>query len=132
MNLTLLTMAVRRIANPRFASNRRASVRFGVRLFGYVGDVRCEIEDLSTTGAKLLLARPKATLVPDATSLTIELPNGDRPVITADVKRRLERTDGFEIGLDFRDGQQQTMALIALALLQHKETEDVETLPAAA
>ena len=132
MNLTLLTMAVRRISDPRFATNRRASVRFGVRLFGTVGPARCEIEDLSTAGAKLLLARPKATQVPDQTELTIELPNGDRPVLTARVKRRLDRIDGFEIGLEFDDGQQQTMALIALALLQHQEAEEQYLLPAAA
>jgi len=132
MNLTLLTMAVRRISDPRFATNRRASVRFGVRLFGTVGPARCEIEDLSTTGAKLLLARPKATQVPDQTELMIELPNGDRPVLTARVKRRLDRIDGFEIGLEFDDGQQQTMALIALAVLQHQEAEDQNLLPAAA
>jgi cellulose synthase/poly-beta-1,6-N-acetylglucosamine synthase-like glycosyltransferase len=132
INLTILTMAIRRIVDSRFASNRRASVRFGVRLFGSVAGARCEIEDLSTTGAKLLLARPKAALVPDEAGLMIELPNGDRPVITARVKRRLDRIDGFEIGLEFDDGQQQKMALVALALLQHKEAEEFAPLPVAA
>jgi cellulose synthase/poly-beta-1,6-N-acetylglucosamine synthase-like glycosyltransferase len=128
-NLTLLTMAVRRIADPRFASNRRASVRFGVRLFGAVGNVRCEIEDLSTTGAKLLLARPKAASVTDETTLTVELPNGERPVLRAHVQRRLDRTDGFEIGLEFDDGQQLILGRIAIALLQHTEDADTTEAP---
>ncbi len=124
LNFTLLTMAVRRIRDPRFAANRRASVRFEVRLFGSFNGLRCEIEDLSATGAQALLVDGRADEVPDRAELELVLPDGAVARMRCEVRRRLERPDGLEVGLEFEEGQRDGAALIALSLLHPHDTPD--------
>jgi len=125
LNVSLLVIAVRRIRDPRFASDRRASVRFGVRLFGAVNGAHCEIEDLSTTGAKVLLSSGMR-FAPDETALGVSLPNGQTLRLDCRVRRRIERPDGLELGLEFAEGQRATLGRISLALLHQREDELTE------
>jgi len=124
LNFALLVMAVRRIRDPRFAKNRRASVRFDVRLFGGFDGQRCEIEDLSATGAQALLIDRPADSVPDRAELDVVLPDGAVARMRCRVRRRLERADGLEVGLEFEAGQRAGAALIALSLLHPHDTPD--------
>ena len=124
LNFLLLVMAARRIRDPRFAANRRASVRFEVRLFGSFDGRRCEVEDLSATGAQVMIIDGDSTSVPDEAQLDIVLPDGTVAAVRCDVKRRLERLDGLELGLEFAVGQREAAAVIALALLHPHETPE--------
>ena len=124
LNFALLVMAARRIRDPRFAANRRASVRFEVRLFGSFDGKRCEVEDLSATGAQVLVIDGDPAAVPGHALLDIVLPDGAVAAIRCDVKRQLERTDGLELGLEFAPGQREAAAVIALALLHPHETPE--------
>lgn len=121
LNFSLLVMAVRRIRNPRFAGNRRASVRFDVRLFGSFNGQRCEIEDLSPTGAQALLVDQSPESVPDEAELDVVLPDGAIARVTCSVKRRIERADGLEVGLEFDPRQRDAAAVLALSLLHPRE-----------
>ena len=123
MNITLLLMATSRIRDPRFRSDRRASVRFGVRLFGAINGARCEIEDLSTTGAKVVITGG-TRFAPFEANLGVDLPDGRTLRLSCAVRRRMERTDGFEVGLAFADGQRATLGEISLALLQQRDRAD--------
>ena len=120
MNASLLVLAIRRIRSPRFAGERRAGVRLGVRLFGAVNGARCEIEDLSTTGAKVLLSSATA-FAPDEATLGVELPDGRTLRLDCQVRRRIEREDGLELGLQFAEGQRAVLGQISLALLAHSD-----------
>lgn len=124
LNFSFLVMAARRIRDPRFAKNRRASVRFDVRLFGSFDGQRCEIEDLSATGAQALLIDQTSDSIPDVAELDIVLPDGAVAHIRGEVRRRLERSDGVEVGLEFEPGQRDAAALIALSLLHPHDTPD--------
>lgn len=126
MNVSLLVLAIRRIRDPRFAGDRRAGVRFGVRLFGAVNGARCEIEDLSTTGAKVLLSSG-TSFAPDEAALGVNLPDGRTLQLACEVRRRIERDDGLELGLQFAEGQRGTLGQISLALLHQREAELVGT-----
>jgi hypothetical protein len=106
----------------RFASDRRASVRFGVRLWDAVNGARCEIEDLSPTGAKVLLEHGTEFAPNDAT-LGGDLPDGRTVRLTSTVRRRIERSDGLELGLQFADGQRATLGELSLALLYQQEAQ---------
>ncbi len=122
LNVSLLVLAIRRIRDPRFAGDRRAGVRFGVRLFGAVNGAQCEIEDLSTTGAKVLLTSA-TSFAPDETTLGVDLPDGRTLRLNCEVRRRIDREDGLELGLQFAEGQRATLGQIALALLHQREDE---------
>jgi cellulose synthase (UDP-forming) len=132
MNMSLLVLAIRRIRDPRFAGDRRAGVRLDVRLFGVVNDTRCEIEDLSTTGAKVLLSTVTA-FERDEASLGVILPDGRTLHLDCEVRRRIDREDGLELGLQFRAGQRATLGEISLALLHQRDDHTVtDEVPAAA
>ena len=124
LNFSLLVMAVRRIRDPRFASNRPASVRFEVRLFGSFDGMRCEIEDLSATGAQALILNGTEASVPETAELDVVLPDGAIARVQCTVRRRTQRPDGFEVGLEFDAGQRAVAALLALSLLHPRETAD--------
>jgi len=122
MNTALLLMAVRRIRDPRFAGNRRASVRFSVRLFGAYGGLRCEIEDLSPTGAQALLTDAATAVIAHEAELDVVLPDGAVARVTCTVKRRIQRADGIELGLEFDPTQRSAAAVLALSLLHRRQT----------
>lgn len=131
LNVSLLVLAIRRIRDPRFASDRRAGVRFGVRLFGAVNGAHCEIEDLSTTGAKVLLTSA-TTFEPEDGALGVNLPDGRTLRLDCQVRRRIDREDGLELGLQFIEGQRATLGQISLALLHQHEDELPDVQPLAA
>jgi cellulose synthase (UDP-forming) len=131
LNVSLLVLAIRRIRDPRFAGDRRAGVRLGVRLFGVVNGARCEIEDLSTTGAKVLMTSA-VTFAPDEAALGVILPDGRTLHLDCEVRRRIDREDGLELGLQFREGQRATLGQISLALLHQRDDETAASESAAA
>ena len=132
MNLGLLVLAVRRIRDPHYSSERRASVRLGVDLSGQLDAVPCEIEDLSSTGAKVLLAAEAGGFEAERGMLSVSLPDGRRVRLASTVRRRIVRADGLELGLEFAEGQRGRVAEIALALLAHGQEEGERVTPRAA
>ncbi|MPZ98972.1 MAG: glycosyltransferase [Dehalococcoidia bacterium] len=116
LNLWLLTTAMRRIRSARFARERRAGVRLGVQLAGGVDGGPCEVVDLSSTGARALVATPAAPMLGAAVELTIDL-GKDMFAVRTHVRRRLERDGAVELGLEFATGQRAAVARAALVLL---------------
>ena len=117
MNLALLAWAIHRIRLARFAGERRASVRFGVRLNGEVDHVPCDVRDLSITGTLAYLPRG-ATPMPGMTAtLRVELPDSAVSLACA-VRRQIRGPDGrIEVGLEFLPQQRRKIAKVALDLL---------------
>jgi cellulose synthase/poly-beta-1,6-N-acetylglucosamine synthase-like glycosyltransferase len=64
VNAAALTAAIRRIRAPRFATERRASVRFDLTGTATVNGVPAELRDASLTGASLLLPTASLTGAP--------------------------------------------------------------------
>jgi hypothetical protein len=54
INTTILVLAINRIRAPRFAAERRASVRFNVDRRAFLDGHRVQLDDVSLTGASLL------------------------------------------------------------------------------
>jgi cellulose synthase (UDP-forming) len=120
LNSALLLSAVRRIRSPRFAAERRASVRFKTRLEGTVDGMPCAVEDLSVTGARVVLAGHPLTHPVCRLSLAI-----DNLTLTLDAAVRSTRTlpTGETVhGLEFLPDQYCERAALALALLNRDLT----------
>jgi cellulose synthase (UDP-forming) len=124
MNFALLVMAVRRVRNEKYAGNRRGSVRFPVRLIGAFESQSCEVEDLSTTGAQILLVDGKLEPIGETGSLDLVLPDGSVARVNCEVRRRAVRPDGVELGLEFDPADRRAAAAVALSLLHRRRTAE--------
>jgi cellulose synthase (UDP-forming) len=101
-NLLLTAAAIGRIRALRFGAERRASVRFQVRLEARLDGAACVAEDLSLTGARLSLPSGQpggpAVLVLDAPGRAVAL--------RCAVRSRVERPDGgMTVGVEFLPDQ---------------------------
>ena len=115
INGGVLGLAVYRISQSRYAAERRSSVRFDTRLQGRVNGEPCRIDDLSLTGAKVVLPGRQFVL-PNA---TLEIDLGDW-TLTLDAQVRMmfsnaERDESY-CGLEFAAGQFVRRSALALAL----------------
>jgi cellulose synthase (UDP-forming) len=119
VNLALLLAAIHRIRETRFAGERRASVRFDVRLRGHLGGVPCEVEDISLTGAKAFLARGR-TFSSDRAALEIDL-GEEAARLYVDVLRQTVGLGRTEIALQFRPAQRAAIGNLALRLLNSED-----------
>lgn len=120
LNAALLLAAVRRIRSPRFAAERRASVRFKTRLTGTVDGIPCQVEDLSVTGARVVLTGHALSHAGCRLSFTI-----DNLTLTLDAAVRSTRPMAASetvYGLAFLPGQYRERAALALALLNRDLT----------
>ncbi len=115
MNFGLLISAIRRVRDARFAGERRASVRFEVKLRGSLGRRRCQIVDLSLTGAKVYVASG-GEFRTGRSVLSLDLGRG-RVSVDVEVQRRYPAGAGTRLGVKFLPGQRRKIGQIALALL---------------
>jgi cellulose synthase (UDP-forming) len=115
VNLSLLLAAVGRIRAARFAGDRRASVRFDVRLAGKLGRRRCTVLDVSLTGARVIVRAPQAQPKGPST-FRVEV-DGQALTFRSRMRRIQRLPDGSTmVGLEFADGQQAEVRRLALAL----------------
>ena len=114
VNALLLFGALRRIRSTKFGSERRAAVRFPVAGWARVDGVTAEVDDLSITGAALVMPRP---LTPGA-QVELELtPLLDHPV-RAQVCSSRAVPHGHLVGLEFTDMAAAVRGRLVLDLFQ--------------
>lgn len=115
VNLSLLIAAMSRIRASRFAGERRASVRFDVRLPVTLSRRQGFALDVSLTGAQVVIPAPEARI---ARRPTLKLEIGGETIRLACQSRRIfPQPDGaIMVGLAFASGQRNTIRRLALAL----------------
>lgn len=117
LNMVLLLAAIARIRSPRFAAERRASVRFAVHGEATVDGVPAQLQDLSLTGAAVtvvaaaLRAGQHVRVAFRANHSRFDLPAVVRSITPT-------ATAGFLIGADFGDLPEDDAAALALELFQ--------------
>ena len=122
-NVGLLLAATRRVRDPRFAGELRASVRFPVDLEATVGDHAARIVDLSLTGARVLVPHElTSTEVGAMRTLRIALANLELRTTVVWIREAPE--GGTAIGLEFLPEQRTVVQRLAL-LLFHAKTDQV-------
>lgn len=115
LNGWLLVTALGRIRADRFAGERRASVRLPVHLEGEIDGARCGVEDLSMTGAQLVLPIGTQLEPNSAHALTLFLTEG--PVhLDGRVLRPLGSGVRPRFGFEFDEGQLGAVSHVALSL----------------
>ena len=128
LNTYLVARAIARIRADRFASERRASVRFDVRLHGTVDGAPCTIADLSLTGARVELGPSIGTqLHPGSGTHTLEF-SVLGSTVSLEVIARSERVVAGRkvLGLEFAPAQEQSAARLALALFNAQVAPQLE------
>jgi hypothetical protein len=112
-NQLLVIAAVRRVRNPAFRGERRASYRFPTELPGQLDGTACTVGDLSLSGARVFPAGPLVAHESGSpATLEIELPSGAQR-FQATIRRHLP--DG-SIGIEFVAGEAAHLAGLALAI----------------
>ena len=115
VNLALLLAAIGRIRSSQFAGNRRAGTRLPLHVPAQVDGRPGRLEDLSLTGARLLI-EPSHEAERAAVTLGLDL-DGDRVELACNVRRRVVGDDEWvELGLEFAPGQEETVARLAVAV----------------
>ncbi len=114
VNLALLVSAISRIRAARFAGERRASVRFDVRLEGSVAGQHCVALDVSLTGAQVVVP-PGSTIAPNP---VLQLVIDEAALrLRCEVRRVITQPDGsLMVGLAFAPGQRNVVRRLALGL----------------
>jgi len=114
LNVGLVWLAIRRIRSPRYAAERRSSVRFGTDLPGRLDGLDVRVRDLSLTGARIELPRD-ASLAPHG-RLVVDVAGGG--AIELDTASRATWTDRGRTyaGIEFTEGQFLPQARLAQAL----------------
>ena len=117
VNLALLVAAISRIRAARFAGDRRASVRFDVRLPGRLSGRRCIALDVSLTGAQVVVPNPGGSV---AARLKLEIEIDGQRIALACIARRIQRQpDGsLMAGLAFAPGQRHAVRRLAVLLFR--------------
>jgi cellulose synthase/poly-beta-1,6-N-acetylglucosamine synthase-like glycosyltransferase len=127
-NVGLVWLAIRRVRSPRYAAERRASVRFATELTAHLDGIDATVRDVSLTGARVELPGP--TAIAEHAQLTVDVPGGvalefagaSRSTWTDDRGRTM-------VGFEFDDGQHLARARLALALFAVDEPADRVTAP---
>ncbi len=121
-NVGLVCLAIVRIRSLRYAPERRASVRFEVELPALVDGLTAETRDVSTAGAKVIIGTELAA----GTEVDLSLDTDGPPVVLRAVVRSVRRNPGGGLvhGLEFRPGQHEARARLAL-LLFHQQPAPV-------
>ncbi|MHB1501070.1 MAG: glycosyltransferase [Candidatus Dormibacteria bacterium] len=121
LNTGLLLAAIWRIRSQRFASERRASVRFDVDAPAQLGDVPARLLDASWTGARILVPLPSCP--PSAGSNQTLAIQFQHRIYTFDAVVRgvtpgPDPGPAVVVGLEFLPGQTGARAALAQALFQ--------------
>jgi cellulose synthase/poly-beta-1,6-N-acetylglucosamine synthase-like glycosyltransferase len=125
LNVTLVWLAIRRVRSPRYAAERRSSVRFATDMPARLDGLEATVRDVSLTGARIEM--PVAATIADHASLTIELPAGDVLDFTGESRTTWTDARGRTmVGFEFDPGQDAARARLALALFVAAEPFHVE------
>jgi cellulose synthase (UDP-forming) len=119
VNCVFLAAAAVRVSSQRFADERRAAVRFDVRLEALFDHELVAVQDISWTGARIVVAEDVIAAGLTNSQLCLQI-GGDHLILAADVRSRSshpERKDET-IGLDFANNQADVRSRLALALLR--------------
>lgn len=104
-NMMLLIAATRRIIDPKYAGERRASVRFPVDMAAGVDGHPGRVRDISLTGAWVLVAETPTDVFDLAQTVEFVLVN-QGVKFEATLMRVIDRGGGeVELGLEYVDGQ---------------------------
>ena len=115
VNACFLWLAIQRVRSPKFAAERRSSVRFATELLGRIDGIEVLVKDVSLTGARIELPLPVP--IAEHTTLTVDVPDG--PTLEFIGENRLTWTDARGrpmLGFEFDPGQHASRARLALAL----------------
>jgi len=121
-NVGLLLAATRRVRDPRFAGELRASVRFPVDLEAMVDDHRGRIADLSLTGARVTIPEFDSASTEVGAPTTLRVTSANLELRTTVVWMREASEGGTVVGLDFLPEQRGVVQRLAL-LLFHANTD---------
>jgi cellulose synthase (UDP-forming) len=129
LNVALVWLAIRRVRSPRYAAERRSSVRFATNLTGRLDGFDIRVRDLSLTGARIEV--PSAvSIAPDA-RLFVDVGAGDAIELAASVRSTWTDDAGTSYaGIEFAEGQFLPRARLARALFGHA-AGDGQAAPAA-
>jgi len=123
VNVSLVWMAIRRVRSPRYAAERRSSVRFATNLPARLDGIEATVRDVSLTGARVELQVPAA--VAEQARLTVEVPDG--PPLEFAGASRSSWTDEHGrtmVGFEFDDGQYLAQARLALVIFGAASSSD--------
>ena len=123
INVGLIWLAIRRVRSPRYAAERRSSVRFATRLNARLDGIDGTVRDVSLTGARVELPVPAA--VAEHARLTVEVRGGVPIEFTGSSRSTWTDDRGRTmVGFEFDDGQHAARAQLALALFAVDEKAD--------
>ena len=125
LNAVLGAAIAFRLRGYELPDNRRAHVRLMVQLDGTLGGVPCRIYDLSLGGASVLTPSAAADLVGEQ---QLEIPlHGEVLAFRTEVVRSSRQRGDTDIALRYLEGQDQTIARLAIALLSEAADTNPQT-----
>jgi cellulose synthase/poly-beta-1,6-N-acetylglucosamine synthase-like glycosyltransferase len=118
LNVLLLVAAMSRVRALRFAGERRASHRFETVLHGTIDGVRCDIHDLSLTGARV-----EVTGLSDLDVHVLAVPIDGVELVLEAVSRSTRRLGSATVvGIEFLPDQDAARARLALGLFETRQS----------
>jgi cellulose synthase (UDP-forming) len=115
VNVVLVWLAIRRVRSPRYAAERRSSVRFATDMAGRLDGIEARVLDVSLTGARVSI--PEDAAVAPESRLVIDLPGRDTIELRATVRSMWpDRGGATMLGIEFGSGQSLDRARLALAI----------------
>jgi len=117
LNVLLLRRAIGRVRDARYAGERRASVRFETELEGSLDGLRCQILDLSLTGARIAMPALSST---DEHRLRVAFGGPDINLGAVIRSSRPDDRGGLIVGLEFTPDQNAARAELALAMFHSR------------
>jgi cellulose synthase (UDP-forming) len=124
VNVTLVWLAIRRVRSPRYAGERRSSVRFATDMPARLDGLEATVRDVSLTGARIEM--PVAAAIAEHAALTIEVPGGVLHFTGSSRSSWTDRRGRPMVGFEFDPGQHAARARLALALFGAAEPFDAE------
>jgi PilZ domain len=124
VNVTLVWLAIRRVRSPRYAGERRSSVRFATDMPARLDGLEATVRDVSLTGARIEM--PVAAAIAEHAALTIEVPGGVLHFTGSSRSSWTDRRGRTMVGFEFDPEQHPARARLALALFGAAEPFDAE------
>lgn len=129
VNVALVWLAIRRIRASRFASERRASVRFETDLPARVDGIEAWVRDLSLTGARLEV--PAVDAIAQGARLQVDTRDAGVLELAGSVRSSwTDPTGRLMVGFEFDAGQYDVRARLALSLFHGRVPSTERPTPA--
>jgi cellulose synthase (UDP-forming) len=123
-NVALVWLAIRRVRSPRFAAERRSSVRFSTEMPARLDGLEATVRDLSLTGARIEV--PVKAAIAEHARLTVEVPGAVPLEFTGSSRSSwMDARGTMMVGFEFDPGQSEARAHLALALFVAADPSDV-------